>query len=50
MRLSTVLVMGIIISSISMNAENLIFNSGFELGSHGFHCIKYLRLDANPDF
>ncbi|MBN2640672.1 MAG: carbohydrate binding domain-containing protein [Victivallales bacterium] len=50
MRLSTVLVMGIIISSISMSAENLIFNSGFELGQHGFHCIKYLRLDTNPDF
>lgn len=50
MRLSTVISMATIMSGVSMHAENLIFNSGFELGTQGYHCIKYLRPDANPDF
>lgn len=29
-------------------SENLMPNSGFELGSAGYHCLKYLRQDTNP--
>lgn len=32
-----------------VNAENLVFNSGFELGDNGYACVKYLRPDNNPE-
>jgi hypothetical protein len=35
---------------ISVQAgENLVFNSGFELGNAGYSCTKYLRPDTNPE-
>ncbi len=41
-----VLLMGSCLSAAF--AENLIFNSGFELGDCGFVCEKYLRPETNP--
>ncbi len=31
-------------------ADNIVFNSSFELGSKGFACLKFLRQDNNPEF
>ena len=38
----------IILAACRGYSENLMSNSGFELGSAGYHCLKHLRLDTNP--
>lgn len=37
----------IILATFPGYSENLIFNSGFEQGNTGYHCLKYLRPDTN---
>jgi len=37
-----------LLAAVSMNAENLVFNPGFELGDAGYACIKFLRVENNP--
>ncbi len=36
-------------TGMPLSAENLIFNSSFELGSMGIGCKKFLRSDRNPE-
>lgn len=36
-------------ASSPLHSENLIFNSGFEVGESGYVCVKYLRPDTNPE-
>jgi len=38
----------LLVCARSMAAENLVVNSGFEMGSTGYVCIKYLRPEHNP--
>jgi hypothetical protein len=38
----------VLFTPILLAAENLIFNSSFEVGTAGFICAKYLRPDVNP--
>jgi len=47
--LSAILLSGFSATQDANAAQNLVFNSGFELGDAGFQCVKYLDVLQHPD-